>query len=117
MQGDCHHPQQKSQFFPIAVCIAPILYITSELVLPIKLTFSQGLVVATLHLVYDLNCHILVTTTPLPPIMMAQTTILPLDLLLVAAVPKFEFSRSFPHILALAFGTGSQIHNKLTVAV
>ena len=72
--------------------------------------------VATLHLVYDLNCNVLVTTTLVPPIVVTQATILPLDFLFVAAVPKFEFSCRLPHILALTLHTGSQIDNKVTVA-
>ena len=71
--------------------------------------------VATLHLVYDLDSDVLVAATLVPPIVMTQATIFPLDFLFVAAVPKFEFSCCLSHVLALTLHTGSQIDNKVTI--
>ena len=81
--------------------VPPVLNITSELILPVQLTICQGLVVATLHLIYDLHRHILIGTTPLPPIMVAQSTIFFLDFLLMSTVPQSELTGGLPHILTL----------------
>ena len=49
--------------FSITMGVPSVLNITSELILPVQLTICQGLVVASLHLIYDLHWYILIGTT------------------------------------------------------
>ena len=73
--------------------------------------------VATLHLIYNLNRDILVTAPSPGPIVVTQASNLVFNLLLVIAVPQFEFSCGFSHILTLALVASSQVNYKFTVAI
>ena len=54
--------------------IAPIFNITPELILPMQLSVGKYFVIPKLHLFYDLNAHMFVSTAPSLAIVVAQAT-------------------------------------------
>ena len=78
-----------------AVSMTPILYIAAQLVLPVYLLISQANGVPLIHLVYQLNWEVGISTATCPTIMMPQPPILSFDLLLVVRMPLFEGGGTF----------------------
>ena len=87
--------------------MTPILHITSQLVLPENFPVSQCLLVPLFYLVNYLDRKILISTSPLATIVVAQPTILSFDLLFMIGVPLFEGGGAFSHILPPALLTCS----------
>ena len=96
---------------PPAVCIPPVLNVTSQLVLPISLLFLKGPGIPLLHLVYYLDGYVTVSTSR-APIVLAQPSYFFLYFLFMVTMPLLECSLALAHILALTLLTSGKINHK-----
>ena len=90
------------------MCIATILYVATELVLPIDFLIFQSFSVPHFHLFDYLNRNIGVAT-PITTIVLAQTPHLFLNLLFMVTVPLFKGGLTLPNILTPTSTTSSQV--------
>ena len=68
------------------MCTPTILYIAPKLVGPVQLTISKAIVITLYYLVDYLNCKIVIATSTVTPIVVAESPNLIIDLLFMAAV-------------------------------